>query len=146
MTNKPHRPNCAECKNLESGGWCTALLKSVSGSRHTRKCEHFVFGRHNPKPVRKGRKQHPGLVQCVSCIDFIPWGECGLGQDEDLPFLSHSYLCRLEPRIWRRCEDYIQSDIKVRCVDCIHLHGDYCHIGEYPVTGSDKEISCQFFH
>jgi hypothetical protein len=139
------RPNCAECLNLESGGWCKALRRSVSGSRHTRKCDSFEFARSNPVPVRKGFKQPPGLVQCVSCIDFIPWGECGLGQAES-PFLSHSHLGRLEPRIWRRCTDYAQSDIKVRCVDCVHLDGDFCLVGEYPVTGKDKQISCQFHH
>ena len=139
-----HRPNCAECRNLASGSWCRALRRSVSGSRHTRKCDHFVFARRNPVPVRKGCKQHPGLVQCVRCIDFIPWGECGLGQAES-PFLSHSHLGRLEPRIWRRCHDYIESDIKVRCADCNLLEGDYCLVAEFPVTSKSKEISCQFF-
>ena len=132
-----HRPNCAECSHLQSGGWCKALLRSVSGSRHIRKCGYFKFGRSNPVPTRPGCKQHPGLVQCTGCEYFIPWGLCDYG---------HSMLSRLEPRIWRRCDDYSQSDIKVRCVDCVHLDGDYCSIAEYPVTGSDKEISCQYFH
>jgi len=87
-------------------------------------------------PVRKGCKQHPGLVQCTSCKYFIPWGLC----DYD-----HAELGRLEPRIWRRCEDYKESDQTVRCIDCLLLDGDYCHIAEYPVTGKDKEISCEFF-
>jgi len=147
MTTKSpeHKPNCAECKNLESGSWCNALLRSVSGSRHIRKCDSFVFGRPNPKPVRKGCKQHSGLVQCVNCVDFIPWGICGLGQAEGLNYLSHSELGRLEPRIWRHCDDYLQSDIKVRCSDCLYLTKDYCNIAKYPVTGKDKEISCQYF-
>jgi hypothetical protein len=88
-------------------------------------------------PVRKGLKQHLGLVQCVSCEYFIPWGLCDYG---------HSSLSRLEPRIWRRCEDFVKSDIKVRCIDCRLLDGDYCLVGEYPVTGKNKEISCQEFN
>ena len=138
MTPSPtiHKPNCAECSNLESGGWCKALLRSVSGSRHIRKCDSFVFGRSNPVPIRKGCKQHPGLVQCTACEYFLPWGLCEYG---------HAMLSRLEPRIWRRCKDYDQSDIKVRCVDCRYLDGDYCNIAEYPVTGKEKEISCEFF-
>ena len=136
MTNKPHRPNCAECKHLESGGWCKSLLRSVSGSRHIRKCDSFEFGKHNPVPVRKGLKQHPGLVRCTGCEYFIPWGLCDYG---------HSYLCRLEPRIWRRCVDFEESDIHVRCIDCLHHKRNYCNIAEYPVTGANKEISCGFF-
>ena len=140
-----NKPNCAECLNLDSGDWCKALLKSVSGSRHIRKCDSFKFSRSNPVPVRKGCKQHTGLVQCVSCVYFIPWGECSLGHLDGLYYLSHSYLGKLEPRIWRRCNDFLQSDIKVRCNDCNHLDGDYCYIAEYPVTGKEKTISCEFF-
>jgi len=141
-----HKPNCAECQNLESGGWCTALLRSVSGSRHIRKCDSFIFDKPNPKPVRKGRKQHSGLVQCVNCIDFIPWGICGLGYAQGMPYLSRSALGRLEPRIWRRCEYFEQVDKVVRCIDCRYLANDYCNIAEFPVTGKNKEIRCQFFH
>ena len=132
-----HRINCAECRNLRSGGWCKALLKSVSGSRHARKCDSFEFGRSNPVPVRRGLKQHPGLVQCTACEYFIPWGLCDYG---------HSMLSRLEPRIWRRCNDYSPSNIKVRCVDCVHQERNYCSVAEFPVTGKDKAISCQFYH
>jgi hypothetical protein len=96
-------------------------------------------------PVRKPRGQLSRLVQCVSCVDFLPWGLCGLGLAEGMEFLSHSYLGRLEPRIWRRCTDYVQSDVSVRCIDCSHLENDYCRIAEYPVTGKEKAISCQFF-
>ena len=143
--NSSHKPNCAECRNLESGGWCKALLRSVSGSRHIRKCDSFVFDKPNPKPVRKGRKQHPGLVQCVSCVDFIPWGICGLGYAQGMPYLSRSALGRLEPRIWRRCEYYLHSETTGKCIDCLHLEKDYCHIAKYPVTGKEKAISCEFF-
>jgi hypothetical protein len=72
----------------------------------------------------------------VACEYFIPWGLCDYG---------HSSLSRLEPRVWRRCEDFVKSDIKVRCIDCRLLDGDYCLVGEYPVTGKDKEVSCQEF-
>ena len=88
-------------------------------------------------PIRKGFKQHPGLVQCTGCEFFIPWGLCDY---------VHSSLSRLEPRIWRRCADYVSSEIKVRCVDCGLIDGDYCLIAEYPVTSKDKEISCQYFN
>ena len=152
--NTSHKPNCAECQNLESGGWCKALLRSVSGSRHIRKCDSFVFDRPNPKPVRKGRKAHPGLVQCVSCEYFIPWGKCGFDIFSfwfdyqprlHIPYVSHSYLGRLEPRIWRRCKDYVFLEKSGCCNDCLYLAKDYCNIAEYPVTGKYKEISCQFF-
>ena len=72
-------------------------------------------------------------------------GKCRFGQAQGMEFLSHSSLGRLGPRIWRRCEDYVQSDTSVRCVDCRYLAGDYCRIAEYPVTGKDKAISCGFF-
>jgi len=144
--NTSHKPNCAECQNLESGDWCKALLRSVSGSRHIRKCDSFVFDKPNPKPVRKGRKAHTGLVQCVSCLDFIPWGICGLGKAQGLDYMSRSALGRLEPRIWRRCEYFEQADRVVRCIDCRYLAKDYCNIAKFPVTGKNKEIRCQFFH
>ena len=47
--------------------------------------------------------------------------------------------------MWRRCTDYVPSEVKVRCVECTHLHGDYCYIAEFPVTGADKDNSCDFF-
>ena len=88
-------------------------------------------------PLRKGLKQSPGLVQCTSCECFIPWGLCDCG---------HAEMGRLEPRVWRRCEDYLESDQTVRCIDCASFKANYCLIAEYPVTGADKEISCQYFN
>ena len=132
-----NNPNCAECINLESGGWCKALLRSVSGSRHIRKCSSFSFYRPNPKPVRKGCQQPSGLVQCTNCEGFIPWGLCDYG---------HSELSRLEPRIWRHCEDHRTIETTGCCNDCIHHSRSYCYLAEYPVTGKDKPISCQYFN
>lgn len=137
-----HKPNCAECQNLEPGGWCKALLRSVSGSRHIRKCRSFVFNKHNPKPVRKGCKQNEGLVQCTSCEYFIPWGLCGYGEET---YQSHSYLGRLEPGIWRRCSDYEFSEEIGFCNDCVFQFNKYCNIAKYPITGTEKKISCKYF-
>ena len=134
--NKSDKANCAECHNLESGGWCKALLRSVSGSRHIRECISFEFGRHNPKPVRKGGQQSAGLVQCTLCQYFIPWGRCEYG---------HSELARLEPRIWRRCADFKEAKPNGSCDHCAHHSQSYCLLAEYPVTGRDKPISCCHF-
>lgn len=130
------KPNCAECRYLGDGAWCQALEHNVSGSRHIRRCEEFIFDKPNPKPVRKGHEQSSGLVQCVKCQYFIPWGDCEYG---------HSELHRLEPRIWRRCSDYNESEFNGCCNDCIHEVKSYCTLAEHPVTGKYDPIACQYF-
>ena len=130
------RPNCAECQNLKAGGWCNSLKRSVSGSRHIRKCSAFLYHSNNPKPVRKGKKPHIGLVQCTSCRYSIPWGFCEYG---------HSELARLELRIWRRCADFKEAKSNGSCDDCAHHFKSFCYLAEYPVTGKDKPISCCYF-
>ena len=131
-----NNPNCAECNNLKSGGWCKALLRSVSGSRHIRNCSSFEFGGSNPAPKRKGGQQSAGLVQCTNCENSIPWGHCEYG---------HSELARLEPRIWRRCADFKEAKPNGSCDDCAHHSKSFCNLADYPVTGRDKPISCCHF-
>jgi len=133
---KGHKPNCAECLNLIPGTWCSAKRKTVSGSRHIRKCDDFIFDKPNPKPVRPGKPNHPHLIRCTDCEYFQSWGLCTEGKS-DLSFLS--------PLIWRNCEYFEKSETRGNCNSCSYLFKQVCLQSSQPVTNSEIQTTCNLF-
>ena len=130
---------CSDCQNLEPGNWCKAKRRTVPGSRHLRKCDLFQQGNPNPPPVRRGKPQHPDLVQCVTCGNFAGWGLCAAG----VGALSGELM----PRNWRRCADYLPADPTGACSVCRCLVKRVCVISGFAVTQPDSPTSCwEFFY
>lgn len=129
--------NCAECLNLRLGNFCVALKRTVSGSRHPRMCDKFQQGTPNPLPVRSGKPQHKGLVQCISCESFTCWGRCYDGLDQ---------FGELAPRIWRQCDSYIPAEPTGTCSTCRHLVKQVCTRSGFPVTSPDNPTSCRKYY
>jgi hypothetical protein len=128
---------CSDCKNLHPGNWCTTLKRTVPGTRHLRKCGQFALGSVKPAPKRKRCPQtpNPELVQCTSCINFIPWGRCDF----------RWFWTRPEPRVWRYCEYFESGRLDGSCSTCRHLRGEFCTVAQFPVTSPEKPISCCYF-
>ena len=129
-------PNCAECLNLGPDHWCKARKRTVSGSRHSRKCELFLQGAANPKPERLGKPNHAHLVQCVACRYFAGWGACSEGMD---------YFGVLSPLIWRNCACFEPGGLAACCQSCIHLNGRVCTHSGQDVTNKTAISSCRLF-
>lgn len=128
---------CSDCLHLQPGNWCAARKRTVPGTRHLRKCEHFLLGSVKPAITRKHPPQtsKPGLVQCTSCENFIPWGRCDVWEPWTRP----------EPRVWRDCEHYEPGRLEGSCNTCRHLRCRFCTVAEFPVTSPEKLISCRYF-
>jgi hypothetical protein len=125
---------CSECTNLNTGNFCSALKRTVPGTRHLRKCDLFQQGDPNPLPVRSGKPQKPNLVQCISCENFTCWGRCYDGLDQ---------FGELAPRIWRQCSSYVPAEPTGACSDCRYLVKQVCTRSGFPVTRPDKPTSCR---
>jgi len=126
---------CSECTNLQLGNFCSAKKRTVPGTRHLRKCALFQQGIPNPLPVRPGKPQHPGLVQCVSCEYHCGWGVCGAGMP--------SYLGEFSPRIWRWCDSHSPAEPTGSCSTCRYLVKQVCLVSGFKVTCPNKPISCR---
>jgi hypothetical protein len=126
---------CSECTNLNTGNFCSALKRTVPGTRHLRKCDLFQQGDPNPLPVRSGKPQKPNLVQCVSCEYFSGWGLCDAGVGE--------LGGELGSRIWRWCDDFLAAEPAGSCSDCRYLVKQVCTRSGFPVTRPDKPTSCR---
>ena len=129
------KARCSDCQNLQPDNWCKAKRRTVSGSRHIRRCDLFEQGIPNPLPVRPGKPQHPDLVQCVSCEFFTGWGLCGDG----MGVISGE----LGSRIWRECSPYIPAEPTGTCSSCRYLVKRVCSQSGFPVTCPDKPTTCQ---
>ena len=131
------QPNarCSECTNLNPGDFCTALKRTVSGSRHLRVCPHFQQGTPNPLPVRPGNPQPPDLVQCSGCEWFAGWGRCAAGVGE--------ISGELGSRIWRWCDEFLAAEPTGSCSTCRYLVKQVCMISGFPVTCPDQPSSCR---
>ena len=128
---------CSECTNLNPDNFCSALKRTVPGSRHLRKCDFFLQGESNPLPVRPGKPQKPNLVQCVSCENFTCWGRCGDHIDLYGEFGS---------RIWRQCSLHIPAEPTGTCSTCRHLVKQVCTRSGFPVTSPDNPTSCRKYY
>ena len=129
---------CSECTNLNQGNFCSALKRTVPGTRHLRKCDLFQQGETNPLPARPGKPQHPDLVQCVSCESLSGWGLCQAGVGE--------LGGELAPRIWRWCNDFQATEPTGSCSDCRYLLKQVCMISGFKVTQPKIPIYCAKFN
>ena len=128
---------CSECTNLNPSNFCSALKRTVPGTRHLRKCALFQQGEPNPLPTRPGKPQHPDLVQCVSCTYLAGWGLCKAGVGE--------LGGELAPRIWRWCNDHIPAEPTGTCSECRYLLKQVCMISGFKVTRPETPIYCAKF-
>ena len=128
---------CSDCLNLKPDNWCKAKRKTVPGTRHLRKCDLYMQGEPNPLPVRPGKRQHPDLVQCVSCEYFSGWGLCEAGVGE--------LGGELGSRIWRWCSSHIPAEPTGTCSTCRYLVRQVCMISGFKVTRPETPIYCAKF-
>lgn len=126
---------CSDCLNLQPDNWCKAKKRTVSGTRHLRKCDLFIQGEPNPLPVRIGKPQHPDLVQCTSCENFTCWGCCGAGVGE--------LGGELGSRIRRYCGSHIPVESTGSCSSCTFLYKQVCMVSGFKVTNPNSPTTCR---